>query len=167
MIQLILFLFLFAYSYAQTQAQYRVLPGSFHERGTIIAKVLPDDSRFDVQMIFDIKKKYYTPVPEKLLKGSKIYEFPAKFRTEQGYKDLEKLKMVDSPKATILFQKRANSGKLKNAYFFQVLPKNKKTKVDIVYHPSLPSLGWSKVKITFLSKIPVLNGYEVEAVFEK
>lgn len=154
-------------SFPQTQARYRVLPGILHDRGTIITKILPDPSKYDVQMIFDIQKKNFVPVADQLLKGDKIYEFPVKFRSEQGYKNLEQARVIDIPKAIIKFQKRANSGKLKNAYFFQVLPKNKKTKIDIVYHPSLPSLGWSKVKITFLSELPLLDGYEVEAVLEK
>ena len=59
--------------------------------------------------------------------------------------------------------KRGDAGNLKNAYFFQVHPTNKKSKIDIVYHPDLPSVGWLSVDITFLSNIPLLDGYELEA----
>ncbi len=114
-------------------------------------------------MDFDVKKKEFVPVPGKLLRGSTIMEFPNEFRTEKGYKNLEKKKNISIHKANLRFLKRANVGNLKAAYFFEVLPTNKKSRIKIIYHPKLPSVGWLKVDITFLSEIPVLNGYELEA----
>lgn len=90
-------------------------------------------------------------------------EFPEEFRTEVGYQHLEKQKSMDIPKAVLKFVKRADFGNLKNAYYLEVLPINKKTKIDIIYHPGLPSVGWERVKITFTSNIPVLDGYELIA----
>ena len=90
-------------------------------------------------------------------------EFPKEFRTEKGYKNLEKKKKISIHKADLKFIKRADVGNLKDAYFFEVLPTNKKSKIEIIYHPTLPSVGWLEVDITFLSEIPVINGYELEA----
>jgi hypothetical protein len=118
-------------------------------------------------MDFNVKKKEFVPVPSKLLKGSTVMEFPKKFRTEEGYKELEKKKTMSIHKANLHFIKRADVGKLQDAYFFEVRPTNKKSKIDIIYHPSLPSVGWLEVDITFLSKIPVLDGYELEAVLKQ
>lgn len=70
---------------------------------------------------------------------------------------------MDSPKAELRFVKRGDFDGFKDAYYIEILPKNKKSKIDVVYHPSLPAVGWSEVTITFLSNIPVLNGYQLAA----
>lgn len=151
---------------AQNEAHYNVLPGKLHKKGSVAVKVLPSKTSYDVEMDFEVKKKTLVPVPEKLLKGSKVYQFPIKFKTKQGYADLEKSKTMVIPKAVLNFVKRGNFGRLKNAYFIQVLPTNKKSKIDIIYHPSLASVGWARIKITFLSNIPLLHNYELEAEVE-
>lgn len=148
---------------ASTTASYKVLPGKLHRKGKVIVNILPDPETFRVKMDFNVKKKEFVPVPAKLLRGSTIMEFPRKFRTEEGYKELEKKKHMSIHKAELKFIKREDVGKLKGAYVFEVLPTNKKSKIDIIYHPDLPAVGWYKVDITFISKIPVLNGYELEA----
>ncbi len=152
---------------AANSANYRVKPGKLHRKGKVIVNILPDPEQYRVKMDFDVKKKEYVPVPGKLLKGSTIMEFPKKFRTEAGYKELEKKKNMAIHKAELRFQKRSDVGKLKDAYFFEVRPTNKKSKIEIIYHPSLPSVGWLEVDITFLSNIPVLDGYELEAVLRQ
>lgn len=148
---------------AQNEAHYNVLPGKLHKKGSVAVKVLPNKTSYDVEMNFEVKKKALVPVPEKLLRGSKVYQFPIKFKTKEGYVELEKSKSMLIPKAVLNFVKKGNFGKLKNAYFIQVLPVNKKSKIDIIYHPSLASVGWARIKITFLSKFPLLNNYELEA----
>ena len=142
-------------------ARYEVLPGQLHKGGKILVSILPVIDKFKVRMDYQIKTKEWVPVPAKLLKGKTEMEFPPEFKNEKGYKKLEKSKKMDIPKAQLIFVRKGDYGKLKNAYFLQVHPTNKKTKIDIVYHPSLPSVGWSKVKITFISNIPILDGYEV------
>jgi hypothetical protein len=148
-------------------ALYKVQPGKLHQKGKIIVKILPDDVNFRVQMDYQVKKKDYVPVPEKLLNGSKTMDFPPAFRTEAGYKELERKKVMNVKKAQLRFKRRGDVAGLKNAYFIEVRPINKKSKVEIIYHPSLPSVGWYEVDITFLSKIPVLNGYELKAVLRR
>lgn len=152
---------------AANSANYKVKPGKLHRKGKVIVNILPDAEQYRVKMDFDVKKKDFVPVPGKLLRGSTVMEFPKKFRTEAGYKELEKKKSISIHKAELHFQKRADVGNLKDAYFFEVRPTNKKSKIDIIYHPSLPSVGWLEVDITFLSNIPVLDGYELEAVLKQ
>jgi hypothetical protein len=94
-------------------------------------------------------------------------EFPAEFRTVKGYQQLEKLKTIKMPKAELRFVKRAKSGTLKDAYFVDVLPTNKKSKISLIYHPSLPDTGWQQITITMLSKMPILDGYELKAKIKK
>lgn len=152
---------------AANSANFKVKPGKLHRKGKVIVNILPDTEKFRVKMDFDVKKKDYVPVPAKLLRGSTVMEFPKKFRTEAGYKELEKKKDMSIYKADLHFVKKGNVGTLKDAYFFEVRPTNKKSKIDIIYHPSLPSVGWLEVDITFLSNIPVLDGYELEAVLKQ
>lgn len=159
---LILLLFSW-YNFAQNSADYSVLKGQLHKDGKVVIVILPDPAKYKVQMNYDVKKKSLVPVPARLLKGKTVIEFPEIFRTEAGYKALEQHKVMEIPKARLKFVKRGNHKNLKNAYFIEVHPINKKSKIDIIYHPSLPAVGWSRVRITFLSKIPVLNGYELVA----
>lgn len=154
-------------AHAQSIAQYKVLPGTLHKKGIVSIAILPNESSFNVKMDFEVKKKPFVPVPNQLLKGSKVYQFPDEFKTEAGYKDLEHSKSLMIPKAELKFIKRGSFGHLTNAYFIQVLPTNKKTKIDIIYHPSLPSVGWAQIMITFLSKIPLLDGYKLQGEFVK
>lgn len=162
----VFFLLLSMNSQAQSVLHYNVLPGTLHQDGSVDVTVLPNKSSFEVEMAFDLKKKPLVLVPDNLLKGKKVYQFPLEFKNKKGYLDLEKLKTMTIPKAELYFVKKGNLGKLKNAYFIQVLPINKKSKIDIVYHPSLSSVGWARIKIIFLSNIPILNGYELEAEVE-
>lgn len=158
-----LFSLLLPFAMAANSANYQVRPGMLHRKGKVIVNILPDIEQYRVKMDFNVKKKEFVPVPSKLLRGSTVMEFPKKFRTEAGYKELEKKKVMAIHKAELRFIKRSDVGKLKDAYFFEVRPTNKKSKIEIIYHPDLPSVGWLEVDITFLSNIPVLDGYELEA----
>lgn len=162
-IHILLLLTFLPLAFAANSANYQIQPGKLHRKGKVIVNILPDPEKYRVKMDFNVKKKEYVPVPGKLLRGSTIMEFPKEFRTEKGYKNLEKKKKISIHKADLKFIKRADVGNLKDAYFFEVLPTNKKSKIEIIYHPTLPSVGWLEVDITFLSEIPVLNGYELEA----
>lgn len=147
-----------------TSADYKIKKGKLHEGGKVHVEILPVKEQFKVQMTFAVKKKKFVPVPDKLLKGDTIMEFPDEFRSEKGYKHLEQAKMMEIPKAKLQFISRVDlPGQTKKAYLLKVLPNNKKTEIEILYHPKLPSVGWEKVEITFISKIPLLDGYEVKA----
>lgn len=164
---LALALTLTGFSLAGNSADFRVKPGALHRKGKVIVKIVPDPEKYRVKMDYNVTKKEFVPVPGKLLRGSTIMEFPQKFRTEEGYKELQEKRVMDIHKAQLIFVKRADVDGLKNAYFFEVRPTNKKSKIDIIYHPDLPSVGWLEVDITFLSSIPILDGYELEAKLKR
>ena len=144
-------------------ADYIIEPGQLHQKGTATIVILPGTETLKTSMSYDLKAKDFVPVPKKFLKDKKIMEFPTEFRTVKGYQQLEKLKTMKMPKAELKFVKRANSGALKDAYFVDVLPTNKKSKISLIYHPSLPDTGWQQITITMLSKMPILDGYELKA----
>lgn len=154
-------------AFGQDQSTYSVKKGKLHSKGKILVTVLPEPQKFKVQMDYEVKKKPMVPVPDKLLRGKTVMEFPEKFKTEEGYKELERDKIMDIPKAVLKFVKKADYGTFKNAYFLDVFPKNKKTKINIIYHPSVPSAGWIDVKLEFISEIPVLDGYRIEATLKR
>ncbi len=151
-------------AHSATSADYKVKKGKLHEGGKVRVDILPETEKFKVQMSYKIKKKKLVPVPEKLLKGDTVMEFPDEFRTEKGYKHLEEAKTMEIPKARLQFLKRVELPEQKTAaYLLKVLPNNKKTEIEILYHPKLPAVGWESVEITFISNIPLLDGYEVQA----
>jgi hypothetical protein len=148
-------------------ADYIIEPGQLHQKGTAEIVIVPDPTLFKVRMSYELKEKDFVPVPKKFLKSKKTMEFPAEFRTVKGYQTLEKNKSMKMPKTELKFVKRATSGGLKNAYFVDVLPTNKKSKISLVYHPSLPDTGWQQITITMISSIPIVDGYELKAKIKK
>lgn len=149
--------------HAEDSADYKIKKGKLHKGGKVQVEILPETDTFKVKMTYDVEKKNLVPVPSSLLEGKTIMEFPEQFRTEEGYIELERKKVMDIPKARLKFVRRINLLKGGRAYVLKVLPTNNKTEIDITYNPALPSVGWSKVVITFISPIPVLDGYEIVA----
>ncbi len=148
-------------------ADYIIAPGSLHQKGTAKIVILPSTTTLKTSMSYDLQAKDFVPVPKKFLKDKKTMEFPVEFRTVKGYQQLEKLKVMKMPKAELKFVKRATSGGLKDAYFVDVLPTNKKSKISLIYHPSLPDTGWQEITITMISSIPIVDGYELKAKIKK
>lgn len=148
-------------------ADYIIEPGSLHEKGTAKIAILPSSTTLKTSMSYDLQAKDFVPVPKKFLKAKKIMEFPVEFRTVKGYQALEKAKTMKMPKAELKFVKRAQSGNLKDAYFVDVLPTNKKSKISLIYHPSLPDTGWQEITITMISSIPIVDGYQLKARIKK
>ena len=144
-------------------ADYVIAGGDLHKSGSATIAVRPDAKEFKVLMSYELVPKEFAPVPRKFLKSKKTFTLPPQFRTLKGYQELERAKTLSVHKATLKFLKRANMGKLKDAYFVQILPTNKKSKIDLVYHPSLKDAGWSELTITLLSKIPLVDGYQLKA----
>jgi hypothetical protein len=112
-------------------------------------------------------QKPWAPIPSHALKGQDEIELPLMFKDERGYLELEQRGQIELEEGKVIFIKRVNQGPLKNAYEVQVLPKNGKSKIDVIYHPALPSAGWAKITVTFVSSLPVLNGYKVVMEIEK
>lgn len=149
-------------SLAQT-AHYKILEGKLHKGGEVIAEVLPDTETYSVKMNYTIKKKALLPFPENKLQGETVIDFPNDFRDERGYLELEKNKEMHIPDAEIKFIKRLDFKNYKDAYLAEVYPKNGKSKIDVIYHPEIPGVGWAKVEIIFLGDIPLLKNYQVTA----
>lgn len=148
-----------------SDVNYQIKPGKLHKKGTVTVSVRPDLRTYVVDINYHLKKKSMVPVPDSLLSGKKTMEFPPEFRTEQGYKNLEKNGTVDIPKARLHFVRRVELTGAKGAgYLLEVKPTNKKSKLAITYHPSLPGTGWQEVRITLLSALPVVDGYEIIAI---
>lgn len=113
-------------------------------------------------MNYEIYKKILVPVPDDFLKGETVLELPPEFRDERGYLELETKGTMEIEKAKLQFIKRVKWKNVKDAYQVMILPKNGKSKIEVTYHPSIPAAGWGRVVVTFISKIPLLNGYQAE-----
>lgn len=144
-------------------ADYIIEPGQLHQSGSAKIEILPSTPTLQARMSYDLKAKDFVPVPKKFLKDKKVMEFPAEFRTVKGYQLLEKQKTISTPKAEIKFVKKDISDGLKDAYFVDVFPTNKKSKISLIYHPSLPDTGWQQITITMISSFPILDGYQLKA----
>lgn len=142
-------------------AKYSVEPGALHTGGSAVVENLSHPSKFIVNLKYQLKKKIYVPIDDEKLKGEIDYELPIEFKNERGYQELEVLKHIELDEAILNFEKKADFGKLKNAYYFQVLPKNGKSKVDVIYHPSLPGVGWGKIDIFIIIKKLGIDHYQV------
>lgn len=92
-----------------------------------------------------------------------MLDLPADFRDERGYLELETKGEMKISDARLKFLKRINIGSLRNGFLIEVYPDNGKSKTRISYHSELPSAGWAKVEITFISHVPLLNGYQLHA----
>lgn len=152
--------------FASNKAHYTILEGKFHKGGTAYTEVLPNSKSFIVRMGYEISKKALVPVPSEYLKGEETIELPSMFQDERGYLELEAKGQIKLEDGVIKFVKRTNAGKLKDAYEVVVLPKNGRSKIEVVYHPELPSVGWSNMKVTFISKIPMLDNYQILMVIK-
>ena len=155
-------LFMTLTSMAQT-ANYTVKEGKLHKGGTVTVKVIDTVNAFKVKTTYEIDKKAWVPVGSEYLKGETITNLPEQFKDERGYLELETRKEMKIEKAKLKFIKRTTVGKNKDAFVIEVLPDNNKSRTTITYHPDLPALGWASVVITFISDLPLLNGYQVIA----
>ncbi len=147
--------------FANTIVKYNVDPGVLHTGGSAIVENLKHDSKFLVNIKYQLKKKIYVPIEDEKLKGETDYELPMEYQTERGYQELEALKKIEIDDAFLYFTKRADYKNLKNAYFFQVHPKNGKSKVHVVYHPNLPGVGWAQIDIFIIIKKLGIDHYQV------
>lgn len=161
---LILFLFHVFFSTAIAaieSASYHILKGSLHKGGAAHIEVTEKTKqKFSAKMSYDIKKKALAPIPKKVLKGETLIELPPEFKDKTGYAKLEKKGFMEVPKARLQFIKRMSWKGKEGAYDILIIPHNGKSRIEVVYHPSLPAAGWGQVVITFISPYPILNGYK-------
>lgn len=149
-------------SWAQSVAQYRILEGKLHKGGSASVEVKEDPTRFITFMTYDIKKKSWAPLPSSALQGDSQVELPELFKDERGYLELEMKGEIQVEDAILKYVRRTDWRSFKDAHLVQVFPKNGRSRMDIIYHPTLPGAGWGWIKVVFISSIPLLNGYEAQ-----
>lgn len=155
-------LFTMQFAFAGPVANYTIEKGKLHTGGTARVEVLDSsEDKYITKLNYHIQKKILVPLPEDQLKGESIFEFPPQFRDERGYLELETKGSIELEKVKLQFVKRVNWRGLKNAYQALIIPKNGKSKIEIIYHPSIKAAGWGRVLVTFVSSVPILNGYQI------
>ena len=156
-------LFFAQLSFAGNIAHYHIEKGKLHTGGTASVEITESNAnKFTTKLNYEIRKKILVPIPDDQLKGQMVLDLPPEFRTEIGYMELETKGVMDIGEATLKFVRKLTWNHLTNAYEILILPKNGKTKIEIFYHPTLPAAGWGEVDVTFISSVPVLNGYLVK-----
>lgn len=146
--------------------KYSLDAGKLHKGGKAQVEVLPDPDSFVVKLKYDINKKALVPIPSNILKGEKDFILPKDFAEEKGYQELEKKGSMEVGKVVVNFLRREKVANLPDAYLFEILPKNGKSRIEVAYHPTLPGVGWKYVKLKFLGNLPLLQGYETVAHLE-
>ena len=143
-------------------ADYQIMKGKLHSGGKARVEVVQSSSEaFIVKLNYEIIKKILVPIPSDQLKGESVFELPPEFRDERGYLELETKGVMNLPNATLKFVKRLQWNQLNNAYQILILPKNGRSQIEAIYHPSIPAAGWARISITFINNIPIFNGYQV------
>lgn len=160
---LLSFLFFMGLAHAGPVADYQIEKGKLHTGGSARVEVLESSAeKFVAKLNYQIQKKILVPIPEDQLKGETVFEFPPEFRDERGYLELETKGTMEMEKAKIQFLKRVNWKGHKNAYQILILPSNGRSKVEVIYHPSIKAAGWGKILVTFINSVPIFNGYQVD-----
>lgn len=150
------------FAFAGPVANYQIEKGKLHTGGTARVEVLESSAeKFVAKLNYHIQKKILVPIPEDQLQGETIFEFPPEFRDERGYLELETKGSIELEKARIQFVKKVSFRGLKDAYQILILPKNGRSKVEVVYHPSIRAAGWGKILVTFINSVPIFNGYQI------
>lgn len=166
-ITLILITLLFS-SLACAKANYKILEGKLHKGGIASVTVTESSKSFTLRMSYRLQKKELVPVPSKHLAGETTITLPTQFKDERGYLELEQKKVMDVDGAKLTYLGRTSiDKKLDDAHRILVNLKNGKGKIEVVYHPQLPEAGWHKLTMTFISSIPLLNGYRVVGELSK
>ena len=142
-------------------ASYHILKGSLHKGGNAKIEITEKSSKkFSAKMSYDIDKKALVPIPKKVLAGETVIELPPEFKDKRGYAKLEKKGFMEIEKARLQFIKKMTWNGKKDAYDILIIPHNGKSRIEVIYHPSLPAAGWGQVVITFISPYPILDGYK-------
>lgn len=153
---------LMTYNLALGKANYKVAEGKLHKGGKATVSILDNLNRYSLKMTYQLEKKKLVPVPEKHLSGETTIDLPLQFKDERGYLELEEKKEMNIEGAKLTYLGRTHiNNLLKDAHRIMVHLKNGKGRIELVYHPNLDVAGWEKLTMTFISDIPLLNGYRV------
>ncbi len=152
---------LLMYQTAFGKARYQIKEGKLHRNGKASIEVLDDPNLYKVKMDYVINKKKLVPVPSKYLEGETVINLPSLFKDERGYLELEKEKEMEVDGAKLVYLGRTTLREFSDAHKIRVFLKNGKSKIELIYHPTLPGTGWDQIKIIFISDVPLLDGYTI------
>jgi hypothetical protein len=146
-----------------------ILPGKLHKGGTLTATPSETDIPGMIRILIDyeITKKTLVPVPSAYLTGNYAQVLPEEFLKEDGYLALEQAGAIEAQDSTVIHQGRVPFRNLGNAHLIQIIPNNGKFEIHLVYHPSIPGLGWDEVKLILHTGIPLLGNYWIEGTLSE
>lgn len=153
---------LLTYNLALAQANYKITEGKLHKGGKATVSVIDNPDSYTLKMTYRLEKKRLVPVPDKHLSGETIIDLPTQFKDERGYLELEEKKEMEVNGAKLTYLGRTQINKeMNDAHRIMVHLKNGRGKIELIYHPQIKEAGWAKLMVTFISNIPLLNGYRI------
>lgn len=152
---------------AYTKDEFKILRGKLHAGGSLTVDTgatINNGQDIDLNFEYKIDKKGLVPVPSEYLQGEYKQAIPTMFLDERGYIELARVKSMKISEATISYLGRVDVGEHKGAYKVKIAADNKKSEIELVYHPHLDGLGWGYLKLTIFTEIPLLGSYVIEGV---
>lgn len=139
--------------------------GKLHKGGKLEIQITSEtETQINVRIKYNLKKKSFYPIPDKVLNGSTSIKLPKSFATEEGYIRLKEQGQIKVQKANVKFIKHVDYKGLYDCYQFEVTPHNGEWVGTFLYHPDLPSVGWASADITIID-IPIIGSYRMTSQF--
>lgn len=154
-------------TFAYTKDQFKILRGKLHTGGSLTVEtgaVMNQGKDINLMFKYKINKKGLVPVPSEYLQGDYKQVMPVMFLDERGYIELSRVKKMKVPEATLIYLGKTQIGTLQNAHKVKIVADNKKSEIEITYHPHLDGMGWGYLKLTIFTPIPLLGDYVIEGV---
>jgi hypothetical protein len=158
--------FLMTAAFGAEKDHFEILPGRLHKGGTMDVRVLSIDPVAKTMVVFfeyKILKRQLAPIPSEFLKGDLTQELPLKYEDERGYLELEIKKSELVSNAILKHLGRVQFDGSQDAHKVSIEPNNGKSVIQLIYHRSLPGLGWNSIKLMLRTSLPGLKEYQVEA----
>lgn len=149
--------------------QHEILPGKYHARGraVIVDSISQtEDDNAVLTLNYSIVPRLFIPMPARVRQGSIQVVVPEKFLTEDGYIELSEAKSADFKDARFSYLGRVNVSGFYDAYRVLIEPKSRAWKAVVIYHPSIPGVGWYSSEITVLTEGMAKN-YVVQTRWSK
>ena len=155
-----------AQALALPASTYEIVPGKLHKGGSLVAtpdsEAVPGTTTISIE--YEIIRKNLVPIPNSYLRGTYEQSLPSEFLEEAGYLELETLGALEVDGATLVHQGRIPLRNLSDAHSIQIIPDNGKSEIFLLYHPSLPGLGWDQIKLVLHTNLPILGDYLIEGL---
>lgn len=149
-------------AWAQQRSQFQIPEGRLHKSGKATVEIL-NTNRFVTRITYALEKKGWVPlVSNDDLKGVTEVELPEIFRDERGYLELEMKKLIHFPQGSVRFLKRTDWKQYRDGFLIEIIPASGKARLEAIYHPDIPGVGFGDMDMTITSAVPGLNGYRVK-----